>query len=468
MSILRKVLLLATALPSVAFGQTAGSYTAHTNSNLLVNGTVNGAVTADSATYRWLMDKLYDRVAVQDFGVTSAGTAAANGTALTSLMAAKTYSEVVWPYSATGYQIDGTFPLDWLGYMRFSENVISGTGVGSPQTGAGTLNSAYTNPWIVAVTDKDEMDPAGHVDPGEGSALAGKVQECRPNRPMTGDASATKRMVTCLYRGADTGTGGAAGTGYTMEVDNDVLNLNTNAGTAYEIDVNFNGTVADGQWSRGIFVTGGGVPGNNTNSTAIDINHGPYTGSTLLPWTSGVSIRNATTLLDLYARTDGVGTIMNVHDQNNNTVLRIDTNGYLTARGLAASGAAASFRYTHYDTSGTERWETGADATAESGSNAGSNFYISRRNDDGTAIDQPLTVNRATGAVGMGDGANINGLKLTAHTYATIPACSSDIGGTLEQVTDSSTNTWGDTISGGGSNVVVAFCAGVNWTVMAK
>jgi hypothetical protein len=35
-------------------------------------------------------------------------------------------------------------------------------------------------------------------------------------------------------------------------------------------------------------------------------------------------------------------------------------------------------------------------------------------------------------------------------------------------VTDSSTNTWGATISGGGSNHVLAYYNGSNWTVAAK
>lgn len=55
------------------------------------------------------------------------------------------------------------------------------------------------------------------------------------------------------------------------------------------------------------------------------------------------------------------------------------------------------------------RWGIrGADSTAESGSNAGSNFDIDRYNDSGVVIDQPIFINRATGQVFIEDG-----LKLT-------------------------------------------------------
>jgi hypothetical protein len=43
------------------------------------------------------------------------------------------------------------------------------------------------------------------------------------------------------------------------------------------------------------------------------------------------------------------------------------------------------------------------DATAESGSNAGSNFSLTRYNDAGTLIDNPMVIKRSTGQTRMGD-----------------------------------------------------------------
>ena len=53
-------------------------------------------------------------------------------------------------------------------------------------------------------------------------------------------------------------------------------------------------------------------------------------------------------------------------------------------------------------------------------------------------------------------------------TLSTVPACSSTYQGAMAAITDSSVNTWGTTITGGGSNPVLAFCNGTNWTVSAK
>jgi hypothetical protein len=52
--------------------------------------------------------------------------------------------------------------------------------------------------------------------------------------------------------------------------------------------------------------------------------------------------------------------------------------------------------------------------------------------------------------------------------FASLPACSSTIEGSRGAISDSSTNTWGATVTGGGSNHVLAYCDGTNWTVAAK
>lgn len=56
-------------------------------------------------------------------------------------------------------------------------------------------------------------------------------------------------------------------------------------------------------------------------------------------------------------------------------------------------------------------------------------------------------------------------LKLSAIAFASLPT---GVAGMLAHVSDSSTNTWGATISGGGANTVLAFFNGTNWTVMGK
>jgi hypothetical protein len=52
--------------------------------------------------------------------------------------------------------------------------------------------------------------------------------------------------------------------------------------------------------------------------------------------------------------------------------------------------------------------------------------------------------------------------------FANLAACSTTTEGQFATVQDSTTNTWGATISGSGSDVVLAFCDGSNWTVYGK
>lgn len=56
----------------------------------------------------------------------------------------------------------------------------------------------------------------------------------------------------------------------------------------------------------------------------------------------------------------------------------------------------------------------------------------------------------------------------TVPAFSTLTACSSTGEGAMIPVSDSSTNVWGATVTGGGANHVLAYCDGTNWTVMAK
>lgn len=58
------------------------------------------------------------------------------------------------------------------------------------------------------------------------------------------------------------------------------------------------------------------------------------------------------------------------------------------------------------------RWSVGKDATAESGSNAGSNFALRRYADDGSELGTPISINRASGVISLGQQAwtaNVDG-----------------------------------------------------------
>jgi len=52
--------------------------------------------------------------------------------------------------------------------------------------------------------------------------------------------------------------------------------------------------------------------------------------------------------------------------------------------------------------------------------------------------------------------------------YASAPTCNSGNEGSVQAITDSTLNTWGSTIAGGGADHVLGYCDGTNWTVAAK
>jgi hypothetical protein len=61
-----------------------------------------------------------------------------------------------------------------------------------------------------------------------------------------------------------------------------------------------------------------------------------------------------------------------------------------------------------------------------------------------------------------------NNLQVVAHVFSALPSCVSGVEGSVYSVTDSTTNTWGATITGLGSDHVMAYCDGSAWTVAAK
>jgi hypothetical protein len=334
-------------------------------------------------------------------------------------------------YCYTGAINSGTLRNENPGIYFLNNNEITGTMGGRPETGNGTFNSTYTNPHNVTTNLRMQFDPAGIPSRGPNVTYQGLSLECLPQRPNPDDSQANlvakKRGAICSYIAMDTGTGGAPGTAYGSEVMNMVLNQGTNSGNALEINHNFNGAVADGQYSRTLFITGGGNF-ENRNSSAIEINHGKYDGS-YAPYGTGIGIRgavnqywgqrwNATEEGNFYTGFDEkMQPVFNVDKQANvvvhsltiqNTaraaVATIDGNGFISAPGIESKGNIL------------------ADVTFQA---------------------KPLA-------------------------FAKLAPCEAAGQGYIASITDSRAATWGATITGGGSNKVLGYCNGKNWTVMAK
>jgi len=75
----------------------------------------------------------------------------------------------------------------------------------------------------------------------------------------------------------------------------------------------------------------------------------------------------------------------------------------------------------------------------------------------------------AAGVVEVNNGTNgafrdvlVRAVRHNGQTYASLPT---GVAGMTAYVTDSTVNTWGSTVAGGGANKVLAFFNGTNWTV---
>ncbi len=80
--------------------------------------------------------------------------------------------------------------------------------------------------------------------------------------------------------------------------------------------------------------------------------------------------------------------------------------------------------------------------------------------------DQPTGGNCNYG--GMHLGRPTGSLRIDPTVFRNLPRCATGTQGMLKPVSDSTTNSWGAPITGGGSDHVLAYCDGINWTVAAK
>jgi hypothetical protein len=84
--------------------------------------------------------------------------------------------------------------------------------------------------------------------------------------------------------------------------------------------------------------------------------------------------------------------------------------------GESISQPAGNTRSIQFQSSGISRWQLRVDNSAESGSNAGSNFNIDRYNDAGSFQDSPINISRASGNVTIADGLIVSGTIAPSQT----------------------------------------------------
>ena len=87
------------------------------------------------------------------------------------------------------------------------------------------------------------------------------------------------------------------------------------------------------------------------------------------------------------------------------------------AMGASITNAAGLNRSFIFQSAALNRWTLRANATAESGSNAGSDFEIVRFNDAGTSLGNALSINRATGVADFAVAPTIAGVPIGGGSY---------------------------------------------------
>ena len=142
----------------------------------------------------------------------------------------------------------------------------------------------------------------------------------------------------------------------------------------------------------------------------------------------------------------------------------VDNTGNVTLSGgipvlTLNAGAGANTRSINGQTNGVNRWQVQpGNSTAESGSNAGSDFQIAGFTDAG-AFSFALTISRATGTVTMP-----GVVRLSNYNVAALPACNASIKGGMLYVIDATAPTYNAALVGGGSVGVPVACNGSAWT----
>jgi len=88
------------------------------------------------------------------------------------------------------------------------------------------------------------------------------------------------------------------------------------------------------------------------------------------------------------------------------------------------SGNPGQQKRVAFYTGTSARWTFGSSNGAESGSNAGSDFWISRFADDSSGIDVPVRIIRATGETQMMSASASGPVRVGQYTLATLPSAS--------------------------------------------
>lgn len=98
---------------------------------------------------------------------------------------------------------------------------------------------------------------------------------------------------------------------------------------------------------------------------------------------------------------------------------KLDIAGNIRTIGqVIINAATAAYRFVSFRTNNSTRWDIGVSDDAESGSNAGSDFFLHRFSDASTFLERVVHISRATGNVGIGTSSPSYQLQLSTDSAA--------------------------------------------------
>ncbi|HTN10070.1 MAG TPA: hypothetical protein VL154_03775, partial [Acetobacteraceae bacterium] len=163
------------------------------------------------------------------------------------------------------------------------------------------------------------------------------------------------------------------------------------------------GTVLDGisQWNLGDHAVFNGTAWENFQGTPADV-------VSVAGRTGAVSLAAAdiADLGPLATQPDGATAISGGSLSGITSLTLANPAGSGPSEGVAyaITAPAGRARQVFVQSDGSSRWALGADASGETGGQAGSDFAIDRYDDAGVRLDTPLSIARASGAVNIGQG----------------------------------------------------------------